>query len=155
LISIFQYATTTAHLIDEAVDCAWHDMTPLVFRLANMEYDRLGGADSEALTESLVGLIEKLKAFAIAQKVDMELPDIKAKKAPSSAIKNKGTGTRTPPKKTTSSTTPVKKPPTDLKDPPKKTPSKAAPAKKAATPAAAAKKTTPAAKSTTKAPAKQ
>jgi hypothetical protein len=81
-------ATTACHLIDSAVDCAWMDMTPIVFRLANMEVDRLGGQDSAALTKSLTDLVSKLKEFSMEHKINLDAPDTKAKKAPAKALQD-------------------------------------------------------------------
>lgn len=75
-------ATTACHLIDSAVDSAWMEMTPIVYRLANMEMDRLGGNDSTALTESLASLVEKLKDFSKQHKINLTPPETKAKKTP-------------------------------------------------------------------------
>lgn len=119
-------ATTACHLIDSAVDCAWMDMTPIVFRLTNMELDRLGGKDSAALTKSLTDLVTKLKEFAQEHKLNLTAPDVKAKKAPTKALIDPPKAKRTksksptptkkkptaPAKKTT--TTPAKKPTTTL-----------------------------------------
>ena len=131
-------ATTACHLIDSAVDCAWMDMTPIVYRLANMEMDRLGGDDSAALTQSLTDLVTKLHEFSEEHKINLMAPDIKAKKAPTKALQD-------PPKKVPSRT---KTPPKKLTTPPSKSPT---PAKKTTPPP---KKTTPPAKKTTAPPKK-
>ena len=83
-----KYATMVCHIIDSALQLAWMDVTPLVYRLANMELDRLGGKEgAEAFTNSLHDLVEKLKAVANKFEIDMTLPDQTAKPAPASASK--------------------------------------------------------------------
>lgn len=98
-------ATTTCHIIDAAVDAAWMDVTPIVYRLANMEIDRMGGKDSAALTKSLQDLVARLKDFSKEHKINLTAPGVKAKKAPKSSLTD-------PPKRTKSkSPTPTKKQP--------------------------------------------
>jgi hypothetical protein len=90
-----KYATSVCHIIDSALDLAWKDMTPLVYRLANMELDRIGGKEgSEAFANSLSNLVETLKAVADEFNIDTSLPERTAKPAPASASKPVGTPKR-------------------------------------------------------------
>ncbi|CAB9518636.1 expressed unknown protein [Seminavis robusta] len=83
-----KYATGVCNLIDSALDCAWMDMTPIVYRLANMELDRMGGEkDCQVFAQSLIDLVDKLKKFALEKAIDLTEPDATAKKAPASASK--------------------------------------------------------------------
>lgn len=84
-----KFATSLCHTIDSALDCVWQDMTPLMYRLVNMEFDRFGGKDSQTLTESLQELIGKLKTFAKENKIDLSAP-AQAAKSRSDRVKSPG-----------------------------------------------------------------
>jgi hypothetical protein len=74
-----KYATGVCHLIDSALDLAWMDMSPLVYRLACMEADRLGG---ESFRNDLVTLVSKLQEHTVEHNIDTSMPEMVAKKVP-------------------------------------------------------------------------
>jgi exonuclease VII small subunit len=79
-----KYATSVCNLIDSALDFAWTDMTPVVYRLACMELDRLGG---ETIRDALVELVTKLQKLSAQHNIDTSMPDPAAK--PSSPSRKK------------------------------------------------------------------
>lgn len=62
------HVANLCNLIEEAVQCAWKDLHPLLLRIANLEKDRL---DNETAIFTASGVIERLQAIADAYEIDI------------------------------------------------------------------------------------
>jgi len=83
-----KYATSLCNLIDAALNLAWIEMVPLVYRLTNMELDRMGGpTDAQTMVDSLVDLVYKLDAMATEHNIETDMPDAEVRPLPPQAPK--------------------------------------------------------------------
>lgn len=89
------------NLINEAVECCWKDLLPLLFRMTSLDKDRLG--DESAMLEASE-IVDRMKTLAETHHIDVSVPPPEEPEAPSSADGEKESVLVDPPKAKVDST---------------------------------------------------